>query len=702
MEPPAEPPELLAKFRALEIREAHQRRCLADILAFSTRLTKTGDLVSLYRESNSLARNILKLDYATLMVLSDDGNSLVIRDTIGFPAEMIGTFALLEGQGLSTYVAKAMVAAAVEDFHAEQRFEVPPVVFVEGIVSALAVPMLLGERLFGVMIGHTREKRRFAPEEIDLFQSLANQAAVAIQNVLHFESLQDSEQRFRTLVDYAADAIFLSDQTGRLVDVNAQACQSLGYSREELLAMEVTDVDPCARIEDHRGKLWPTMAPNQPVTVLSQHRRKDGSLFPVEVRAVLISRHETSFILGFARDISERRQAEEERQRLQEQLIQSQKLEAVGRLAGGVAHDFNNMLSVILGYTDILLAESPVEDAAHAKITEIKLAAQRSADLTRQLLAFARRQTVSPQVIDLNRTVAGMHRMLGRLIGENIELTWSPGPAPWTLKMDPSQVDQILANLCVNASDAIGGVGRIRIETGNVVIDQAYADLHQEALPGEYVKLMVSDNGCGIEPGDLPLVFEPFFTTKRQGKGTGLGLATVYGIVRQNRGFVKVCSEPGVGTTFTIYLPRFGAEGGASEGRALPGELHPGSETILVVEDEPSVLLLTCRLLEKLGYTVLAAATPGEALKQAQAQGGAIDLLITDVIMPEMNGRELAARLLPACPGGKCLYVSGYTANVIGSQLSAMDGVGFLQKPFSIKELGDKVREVLESPALPR
>jgi two-component system, cell cycle sensor histidine kinase and response regulator CckA len=686
---------LLEKIRHLEEREAFHRRTLADILAFSTRLTKTTDLSSLYRQSNRLALNILNLDYSTLMLLNEDGNSLVIRDAIGFPAAMIGTFALVEGQGLSTYVVKEKQAAIVEDFHTEKRFEVPPVIFREGIISAVSVPMLLGEQVFGVMIGHTRSRRRFSAEEIDLYQSLANQAAVAIKNVIHFESLLDSEKRFRTLIDFAADAIYLADTNGRLVDVNEQACLSLGYGRDELLAMTVGDIDPDAREKDDMGNLWQVLTPGQPVTITNRHRRKNGTVFPVEIRVVRIPLHGDNYILGFARDVSERQRAAMEQQKLQEQLAQAQKMESVGRLAGGVAHDFNNMLSVILGYAEILMADSRLDNAIRVKVGEIRSAAQRSVDLTRQLLGFARRQTVTPKILSLNDTVSSMHSMLRRLIGENIELSWVPGVDLWPLNIDPAQVDQILANLCVNASDAIGGVGRILIETKNVVIEQDYCDQHTGYLPGEYVKLMVSDNGCGIESESLSLIFEPFFTTKSQGKGTGLGLATVYGIVRQNNGFINVYSEPGTGTTFTVYLPPYAGKGGRLALAPDPVEICKGFETILLVEDEPAVLDLTRRLLEKLGYRVLPAVSPSEAIRLAEEHGEEISLLMTDVIMPEMNGRELSRRLLSLNPKIGRLFMSGYTANIIAHHGVLEGGINFIQKPFTLGDLAAKLQEVL-------
>ena len=386
-----------------------------------------------------------------------------------------------------------------------------------------------------------------------------------------------------------------------------------------------------------------------------------------------------------------------DRKALEEQLLQAQKMESIGRLAGGVAHDFNNMLGVILGYAEILLEQVSVGQPMYKAVHGIQQAAQRSANLTRQLLAFARKQTVAPQVLDLNATVAGMLTMLRRLIGEDIALSWLPGPDLWPVRMDPSQIDQILANLCVNARDAIGGkTGRVTIETANVVFDQAYCAIHAGFLPGEYVLLAVSDDGCGMDQEILSHLFEPFYTTKETGEGTGLGSAMVYGIIRQNNGFINVYSEPDQGTTFKMYLPRFAVQG---DGAIQPETVQPmacGQETILLVEDEPMILEMVSLMLQSQGYTVLAATTPGEALRTAREYAGDLHLLMTDVIMPEMNGRELARNLRTLYPGLKRLFMSGYTANVIAHHGVLDAGVHFIQKPFSKKDLAAKVRCVLE------
>jgi CheY-like chemotaxis protein len=329
-------------------------------------------------------------------------------------------------------------------------------------------------------------------------------------------------------------------------------------------------------------------------------------------------------------------------------------------------------------------------------LQEIRKAADRSAHLTRQLLAFARKQTVAPRVLDLNETVEGMLKMLRRLIGEDIDLAWLPGAGLRPVRVDPSQIDQVLANLCVNARDAIEGVGKVTIETGAAAFDEAYCSEHPGLTPGEYVLLAVTDDGCGMDKKTLDRLFEPFFTTKEVGKGTGLGLATVYGIVKQNNGFISVKSEPGQGTTFRIYLPRHKAKTARMwhEGSAVPDAR--GQETILLVEDEPAILRMAAKILASQGYEVLPASTPGEAIRLAEAHPGEIHLLMTDVVMPEMNGRDLAKNVILLYPEIKRLFTSGYTADVIAHHGVLDEGVNFIQKPYSKQNLAAKVREVLD------
>ena len=398
---------------------------------------------------------------------------------------------------------------------------------------------------------------------------------------------------------------------------------------------------------------------------------------------------------GIEIDISDSKRAEEERERLQALLLQSQKMESIGRLAGGVAHDFNNLLGVILIHADLAMQRFEPTHPVQAGLRAISHAAERSSELTRQLLAFARKQTAVPKVLDLNETVQQSFDMLRRLIGEDKVLAWHPGTGLGSVRIDPSQVIQVITNLCLNARDAIAGVGHITIETADATVDEATCATHLGTVPGEYVRLSVSDDGCGMDREIMDRLFEPFFTTKEVGQGTGLGLATVYGIVRQNGGFITVDSEPGKGTTFNVFLPMHDAV--VTQDKPSPANLDTlhGHETILVVEDEPAILDIICTLLMQQGYVVLSAGAPGEAMRLAKEHEGEIDLLLTDVIMPEMNGRDLAKSLEPRYPRLKRLFMSGHTADIIADHGVLDEGVSFIAKPFSMNDLLVKVREVL-------
>ena len=423
------------------------------------------------------------------------------------------------------------------------------------------------------------------------------------------------------------------------------------------------------------------------IAVISRRQMADRALTETTLKLVA----------GRAAAELERLAAEAEKDLLEAQLQQAQKMESVGRLAGGVAHDFNNMLGVILGHAELALAAVGPTQPIHADLEAIRQTAQRSAGLTRQLLAFARKQTITPKVLDLNATMGGMLKMLTRLIGEDIELAWLPGADLWPVKMDASQLDQIMANLCVNSRDAIAGTGKITVATANHTFTEQSCGAHAGVVPGDYVRITVSDSGCGMDTEALGHVFEPFFTTKAVGAGTGLGLATVYGAVKQNSGVIDVVSAPGQGTIFTIYLPRHQGQVLSVPPSVPAGSAVRGHETILLVEDEPTILKLAARMLGTFGYTVLAAGTPGEAVRLAQEHAGNIDLLMTDVVMPEMNGRDLAKNLLALYPELKRLFMSGYTADIIAHHGVVEQGVCFIQKPFTMLELSAKVRETLDA-----
>jgi PAS domain S-box-containing protein len=512
------------------------------------------------------------------------------------------------------------------------------------------------------------------------------------------EELLVSEDTLRLICNSVYDAIFIHHSDGEIIDVNDKMLEMYGVNREQACTLSIKhDYSSQDNPLEQLHILWERARAGEDLFFEWKARRpQDGSVFDAEVFLRKIAMKRKDAILATVRDITERKRVEKERAILQDQLIQAQKMESVGRLAGGVAHDYNNMLSIIVGYSELALEKLTPIDPLYEDIHEIYDAAVRSTDITRQLLAFARKQEIAPVALDLNESIEDMLMMLRRLIGEDIDLAWLPEIGLWPVKLDPSQFDQILVNLCVNARDAINGVGRITIETDMVFFDAAYCVNHPGYVPGEYVLLAVSDDGCGMDHDTVDKIFEPFFTTKDTGKGTGLGLATVYGIIKQNNGFISVYSEPGRGTTFKVYLVSH--TGLTVEvTRESPANIPVGhGEIILVVEDEASILKFAKKLLGELGYTVLTSKVPSQALLLVDEHQNRIDLLVTDVVMPEMNGKELSKRLCEACPELKTLFMSGYTADAIAHRGVLDEGISFIQKPFSKESMAIKVREVLD------
>ena len=660
---------------------------MAQRLQFSSgELNRTVDTIKQQKEALQASEESLAI------TLHSIGDAVIATDPAGRVTRMNATAERLTGWTLSEAMGRPL-SEVFRIVNTDSREAVA-----DPVQSVMAHGQVVGLANHTALLARDGHEYQIADSAAPIRNAAGAIAGVVLvfSDVTEQYRVEEALRVTRFSVDAASDALFWMTPDARIVDVNAAACRILGYTREELLQLRVPDVDA-----HYNEGLWPRhfaeLRQRGSMTFESEQRAKDGSLIPVEIVANYVVYGSEERNCAFVRDITGRKQAEKEKALLEAQVQQAQKMDSVGRLAGGVAHDFNNMLTVILGNVAMAIEQADPTHPLYADLNEIRKAANRSADLTRQLLAFARKQVVEPKVLDLNETVSGILKMLRRLIGEDISLKWLPEANLWRVKVDPSQLDQILANLCVNARDAIAGVGNIAIETGNSTFDEDYCAVHAGFAPGDYVRISVSDNGHGIDKETLAHIFEPFFTTKGVGEGTGLGLATVYGVAKQNNGFINVYSEPDTGTTFTIYLPRHA--GGAEQGLAAvaAGPLVRGQETILLVEDEPSILKLTTRVLTRQGYVVLAANSPGKAIRLASEQASAIHLLMTDVVMPEMNGRDLAKDLQSRHPGLKLLFMSGYTANIIAHQGVLDQGAQFIQKPFSIDDLAAKVRAVLDS-----
>jgi PAS domain S-box-containing protein len=544
----------------------------------------------------------------------------------------------------------------------------------DGLRSLLCVPLTTGERTLGALTLLSSEQR-YGALELELASEIARRTAAAIE-------IERSEQRYRMLFDASPMPMWVYDaDTLKFLAVNDAAIRHYGYARDEFLGMRILDIRPSEEIPRLLENVKSEGGPGSPRPDTWRHRRKDGSIIDVEISAGRITFKGRRAALVLAHDVSERK-------RLERRLADAEKMEAVGRLAGGVAHDFNNLLTVIAGYAEILTERDGGDEAA-----EIARAAGQAAALTHQLLAFSRRQVLHPKVLDLNAIVEGMEAMLHRIIGDDISVGIRLAPDLSPIEADRAQIERVILNLAANARDAMPSGGALTIETANVDVDEAQVAEHGEGHPGPHVLLAVSDTGHGMDDDVAKHLFEPFFTTKAAGAGTGLGLATVFGVVKQSGGGIYVYSEPGRGSTFKIYLPAATAALEPAEVVAAPAER--GSETVMVVEDDDGVRELVRLMLEANGYEVLAVGGADEAARVCSARG--VDLLLTDVVMPEVSGSVLAERLSLIAPAMRTLFMSGYSDEAVHRQGMLGDGAAFLEKPFTERTLARKVREVLDA-----
>ncbi len=651
------------------------------------------DLNEFYRSIHDTVAELMEARNFYIAVLSEDGERIEAPYFVDEEDEQVPPLDAWRG-GLTDYVIRtgSPLLADPEKF---ERMVAEGKVVSRGAPSLdwLGVPLKAGDKTFGVLVVQSySEKSRFGKKEAEILMFVSQQVAGAILQRRSQEALRRSEERYRSQVQSAVYGLYRSSIHGKFLDVNPALVQMLGYSSpEELYAMDMAS-DLYANPEQRQIFVNEFSHSQRIEGVETRWKRKDGKIITVRLsgRAGLKYPGEPESFEMIAEDITERRM-------LEEQLLHSQKMEAVGRLAGGVAHDFNNLLTVIKGYSELMLNEVTEKDPMRAEVEEIRRAAERAASLTRQLLAFSRRQVLEPKVLDLNTIIGNMQKLLQRLLGEDVQLQVSLRPDLGHVKADPGQVEQVIMNLAVNARDAMPQGGKLTIETRNHVIDETYAREHAVVHAGRYAMMAVSDTGIGMDQETVSHIFEPFFTTKETGKGTGLGLSTVYGIVKQSGGYIWVYSEPGRGTSFKIYLPI--VEIGQPDDTGARPVLTPtyrGTETILLVEDEDGVRALVREVLQRHGYHVIETRNGGEALFACEQHQGKIHLLLSDVVLAQVTGTELAHRLTPMRPEMKVLFISGYTEEAIIHQGVLEEGTAFLQKPFTPNVLARKVREVLD------
>jgi PAS domain S-box-containing protein len=625
-------------------------------------------------------------------ILRDDAGALRLRQDIGFSdAERTGLQGFFGHLALFENIVERAASVSVPSSEIPESAS-RDILAGANVASAQIVPLVSDGRGMGAMIIAAARTDVTSEDSIAFARAMGNQVVQSLQLTDVVARLAASEKRYRTLLHNASDAIATLTPDGVLQTLNRRWEEILGRPEAELVGRHIREFVPPGPEGDNVQAYHEALTAKSDRTPPVPITKADGTIAWMEFSATAVDIAGEPVIFAIGRDVTEQRT-------LEEQLRQAQKLEAIGQLAGGVAHDFNNVLTAMLGFTELLLAGLPPDDPGRGDLAEIKKAGERAAGLTRQLLAFSRKQILQPKVLDINGLITGMEPMLRRLIFEHVDLVVSLKPNIGLINIDPTQLEQILVNLAVNAADAMPRGGKLTIETANVTLDANYQQRHLPVRPGDYIMLAVSDTGVGMDEATSRRIFEPFFTTKEVGKGTGLGLATVYGIVKQSGGDIWVYSEPGRGTTFKIYLPQTTAGVPSSVERSTDvGAVRRGSETILLVEDDEGVRLLARVTLERTGYHVLHAGSPKEAVRIAAEAAGPIHLLLSDVIMPDSEGPPLFDRLAKVQPDLRVLYMSGYADEAIVRHGVLVEGTPFLQKPFTPHALARKVRDVLDAP----
>ncbi len=679
----------------VDVRTKH----LEALLQFSTELSALGELKTIYEFVTLWTKSLLKFDISTLFVLSEKTKLLVMGETTGFPRSMVGSFSLLQDQGLPNLVARERTVAVVEDFQTESRFTVPDIIVEHELTSALAVPMLNKNELIGVLIGHTRAKRVFSDSEISLYQNIANQAAVAIVNTVNLQSLQRSEERFRHLFESANDAIYLVDaETFRIVDCNQKALELDGYSRSEITAMKMFELYPEEEHEllDYRHEQ--VLRKGSYTTVASHHHvRKDSTRVPVEISSSMVKTGGRKLIMNIVRDVSSRKALEQEREQTAAKLRRANRMEALGLMAGGVAHDLNNILSGIISYPELMMMKLPQDSPVRADLQKVMESGQRAAGVVADLLTVARGAATVKEIVRLNELIRNYMTSpeFHKLMSLNPDVDFVPRLAPEepNIRCSPIHIQKVLFNLVNNAAESIDGSGQVEIRTCMRSISR---NSDQGPPPGEYTVLSVRDTGSGISRHDLEHIFDPFYTTKKMGRsGTGLGLAVVWNTIKDHDGYITVDSDDKE-TAFTAYLPISDHDESCkktNQADSLVG-LH-GKGTILVVDDEQIQREIVGKILTSMGYDVTAVCSGEEAISFLEKN--TIDLVLLDMLMePGINGRQTYEQIIATRPGQKAIVVSGYSESEDIKQLVKLGVLGLLKKPYTMEEIGRTVQKALQ------
>jgi PAS domain S-box-containing protein len=692
--------------------EEELRRQNAELLALnetSIALIDRLDVNGVLETIVARAAGLLGSPSGYLYLVDPDGEKLEAAIALGSFAGLIAR-PLVRGEGLGGRVWAEERTVVVDEYAAWGGRVVD--YDARGYHAIAGVPIRSGDRVTGVLgVGLDEPGRTFTEGELALLARFAHLASLALENARLYESaqrelgerrateeeLRRSQELYRSLVESSRDHIVLIDLDGT-VRYQSPSWSELGWEPGELVGRNMAELMHPEDLPPVAAVIVEAIKGGRPTPTVGRVLRRDGSWLELEgmPTAVLGPDGRTQTIQVVARDVSERLRAAEERAKLEARLRQATKMEAVGRLAGGIAHDFNNLLTAIGGYGELALARLADDDSVRRPVEDMVRAGERAARLTGQLLAFSRRQVLQPEVLCLNDVVLGVETMLARLLGERVEIVTELDPGLGSARADRGQLEQVLVNLAINARDAMPAGGRVRIETANAVVDEEFCERHVGAQPGECVVLRVVDEGEGMDAATLAQVFEPFFTTKEPGRGTGLGLSTVYGIVKQTGGWVWAASEPGAGSTFSVYLPRIWELAAPRPVEPAPAKLE-GSETVLLVEDEAVVRMLVCEMLERAGFTVLEAPDAARARDLAAGHEGTIDLLLTDVVMPGMSGPELAAELVDERPDLRVLFTSGYTEGALDGEGALREGQAFLAKPFTAAALAQKLRGLLDA-----